>query len=81
MKKPIIFLLDDDMAVLKAVERDIKSEFRKNYRVLATDSANEALESLTTLKNKGEVVALFISDQRMPEMLGVEFLEKAKKIF
>jgi thioredoxin reductase (NADPH) len=81
MKKPIIFLLDDDPAVLKAVVRDIKSVFRSDYRILATQSAREALESLTELRNKGEVIALFISDQRMPEMLGVEFLEKAKKVF
>lgn len=81
MKKPIIFLVDDDPAVLKAVVRDVKSSYRSNYRILSTQSANEALESLIELKNKGEVIALFISDQKMPEMLGVEFLEKAKKIF
>ncbi len=81
MKKPIIFLIDDDPAVLKAVVRDIKSEFRKDYRVLATESASEGLDYLVELKNKGEIIALFISDQRMPEMLGVEFLEKAKEIF
>jgi thioredoxin reductase (NADPH) len=33
------------------------------------------------LKLKNEAVALFISDQRMPEMEGVAFLEKAKEIF
>ncbi|MCH2233360.1 MAG: FAD-dependent oxidoreductase [Crocinitomicaceae bacterium] len=81
MKKPIIFLVDDDPSVLKAVVRDVKAQYRKEYRILSTQSANEALESLVTLKNKGDVVALFISDQRMPEMLGVEFLEKAKEVF
>lgn len=81
MKKPLIFLVDDDSAVLKAVQRDVKSRFRSAYRILATQSANEALNSLVELKNKGEVVALFVSDQRMPEMLGVEFLERAKKIY
>ena len=81
MKKPIIFLVDDDSAVLNAVVRDVKSAFRSDYRILSTQSANEALEALVELKNKGEVVALFISDQRMPQMLGVAFLEKAKKIF
>lgn len=81
MNKPIIFLLDDDPAVLKAVARDIKAEFRKDYRILATESASEGLSYLVELKNKGEEVALFISDQRMPEMLGVDFLEQAKTIF
>lgn len=81
MKKPIIFLVDDDPAVLKAVVRDVKALYRKEYRVLSTQSAEEGLSSLTQLKNKGEVIALFISDQRMPEMLGVEFLEKAKLVY
>lgn len=81
MKKPIIFLLDDDPAVLKSVQRDIRSEYRKDFRIVATQSANEALEALADFKKKGEVIALFLSDQRMPEMLGVEFLEKAKAFY
>ncbi len=81
MKKPIIFLVDDDMAVLKSVQRDVRSAYRKEYKIMATQSANEALEALTELKKKGETVALFLSDQRMPEMLGVDFLEKAKALY
>jgi len=81
MKKPIIFALDDDPAVLRAVVRDLREAYKREYRILATESADEALDSLKELKNKGEVVALFLTDQRMPEMLGVEFLEKAKEYF
>ncbi|WP_299219978.1 response regulator [uncultured Aquimarina sp.] len=81
MKKPIIFALDDDPQVLRAVTRDLKSEYRKEYRVMSTESANDALEALEDLKKKNEVVALFLVDQRMPEMLGVEFLKKAKHFF
>lgn len=81
MKKPIIFLLDDDPAVLKSVQRDVRSEYRQDYRIIATQSAHEALEALNEFKKKGETVALFLSDQRMPEMLGVEFLEKAKTLY
>lgn len=81
MKKPIIFLLDDDPAVLNAVKRDVRAEYRADYKIMATDSASEALEALKELKNKGETVALFISDQRMPEMLGVEFLEQASTFY
>ena len=47
----------------------------------STESAREALDALKELKQKNEVVALFVSDQRMPEMLGVEFLVEARKIF
>lgn len=81
MKKPIIFIIDDDPAVLKAVLRDVRARYRSDYKVMATESTTEAFEALTDLKNKGEVVALFLSDQKMPEMLGVEFLEKARKTY
>jgi thioredoxin reductase (NADPH) len=81
MKKPVIFLVDDEELVLKAIRRDIRKEFRQDYRVMATPSAQEALDSLTELKKKNQTVALFLSDQRMPEMLGVEFLERAKQAF
>ncbi|MDB5018680.1 MAG: trxB 1, partial [Mucilaginibacter sp.] len=55
--------------------------YGKEYKILSTTSANEALESLTDLKNSSDVVALFVCDQRMPEMEGTAFLEKAIKIF
>lgn len=81
MKKPIIIAVDDDPQVLRAVVRDLRNQYGKEYRIISTTSANEALESLTELKNKNETIALFLSDQRMPEMLGVEFLQKSKAIF
>ncbi|MEO9870050.1 FAD-dependent oxidoreductase [Ekhidna sp.] len=81
MKKPIILLVDDDPSVLKSVTRDVRSMYKSDYKILATESANEALDFLKDLKNRGEVVALFLSDQRMPDMLGVEFLEQAKKFY
>lgn len=81
MRKAILFVIDDDQQVLRAVVRDLRSQYGNEYRILSTTSAREALESLKDLKNKGESVALFLSDQRMPEMLGVEFLENAKELF
>lgn len=80
-KKPIIFSIDDDPQVLRAIRRDLRSEYKADYRIVSTESANEALEVLQELKKKGEDIALFLSDQRMPEMLGVEFLEKAQQIY
>ncbi|WP_350284800.1 FAD-dependent oxidoreductase [uncultured Croceitalea sp.] len=77
MKKPIIIVVDDDAQVLAAIRGDLRSRYRNDYRIMATTSATEALEAILELKNKGEEVALLLSDQRMPEMLGVEFLEQA----
>lgn len=81
MNKPIIFAIDDDPQVLRAIQRDLRGKYRMDFRVLSTNSPKEALETLPELKKKGETVALFLSDQRMPEMIGVDFLEQAKKTF
>jgi len=81
MKLPFIVIVDDDAQVLRAILRDVKSKYREDYRIAATDSANEALDLIKDLKLKNETVALFISDQRMPEMEGIEFLTQAKQIF
>jgi len=81
MDRPIIFTIDDDPQVLRAISRDLKKQYGNEYKILSTTSANEALESITELKNGDDVVALFLCDQRMPEMEGVEFLEKAITVF
>lgn len=81
MKLPFIIIVDDDEHVLRAIQRDVRSNYQREYRISATDSANEALELIKELKLKNETVALFISDQRMPEMEGVIFLEKARELY
>jgi thioredoxin reductase (NADPH) len=80
-KRPIIISVDDDPQVLRSLKNDLRAEFREDYRIISSQSANEVLASLPELKKKGEAVAIFISDQRMPEMEGVDFLEQAKKIY
>ena len=81
MKLPFIIIVDDDKHVLNAIQRDMRNEYSEKYRISASGSAFEALELIKELKLKNESVALFISDQRMPEMEGVVFLEKAKEIY
>ena len=81
MKLPYIIIIDDDTQVLRAIQRDIRNQYRDDYKIAATESAVEALEVIKELKLKNEVVALFISDQRMPEMEGIAFLEIASEIF
>ncbi|WP_266366388.1 FAD-dependent oxidoreductase [Tellurirhabdus rosea] len=81
MKQPIILAIDDDEPVLQALRRDLRQQYRQDYRVIATTSAHEALETLTELKRRKEALALLVSDQRMPEMLGVDFLAQARKLF
>jgi thioredoxin reductase (NADPH) len=81
MIKPIIFSIDDDPQVLRAINRDLKSQYNSEYKIISTISANEALEALVEMKNAGDPVAMFLVDQRMPEMEGVDFLHKAIKLY
>jgi len=77
MAKPVILAVDDDPQVLRAVERDLRRRYAREYRVLRADSGESALDTLGKLKLRGDPVALFLVDQRMPRMTGVEFLEEA----
>lgn len=81
MKLPFIIVIDDDIQVLRALQRDINKQYSNDYRTAAVPSGMEALDLIRELKLKNEAVALFISDQRMPGMDGVSFLEKAKEIY
>jgi len=81
MKKPILFIVDDDVQVLRSIARDIRNVYSKEYRILSTTSAQEALDSMKDLKNRNETIAMFLSDQRMPDMLGVDFLQKARTFY
>ncbi len=81
MKLPYIIALDDDQQVLRSITRDLRSAYSEDYRIVSTTSAAEALDAVNELKKKKEAVALFVVDQRMPEMEGVEFLSEALKVF
>lgn len=81
METPVIFAVDDEPAVLSAVARDLRREYVVQYRVLKADSGITALEAVRELKLRNVPVVLFLVDQRMPRMSGVEFLEEAIEIF
>ena len=81
MEKPVIFLVDDDHQVLHAITRDLKSQYGKKYKIISTSSARQALERIAELKNQSKAIAAIVSDQRMPEMLGIAFLKEAIAIF
>jgi thioredoxin reductase (NADPH) len=81
MAKPVIWTVDDDPDVLRAVERDLRRQYGDRYKVISADSGESALEAVKQLKLRNEAVALFLVDQRMPRMSGVEFLEKAIELY
>lgn len=79
--KPFLVSVDDDPEVSRAVERDLRRNYGEQYRVLRAESGAEALTSLEQLKLRNETVALFLVDQRMPQMTGVEFLAHAIPLY
>lgn len=81
MSTPIILAVDDDPQVRNAVRRDLNAHFAPDYRILDAGSGAEALEVAEALKARGDTVALFLVDQRMPEMTGTEFLLEAKPFY
>jgi thioredoxin reductase (NADPH) len=81
VSKPIILTLDDDPHVLRAVERDLRTKYGTEYRIARAESGRAALELLAEWKRRGQVPALFLVDQRMPNMSGLEFLERASSIY
>jgi len=81
MPKPILLSVDDDSDVLRAIERDLRSQYGAEYRVIGSDSPEKALDILKQLKVRSDKVALMLADQRMPQMNGVEFLQEGMQIF
>lgn len=69
---PKVLFVDDEENILKALKRLFVEE---NLTVLTASSGKEGLEIL-----KNNEIAVIVSDQRMPEMTGAEFLEKSLKI-
>ncbi len=81
MNEPVILAIDDDAQVLAALRRDLKTHYQGDYRVLAASSGETALVTVRELKTRGDALAMVISDQRMPAMLGVDVLAKCRELY
>ncbi|MGB5635801.1 MAG: FAD-dependent oxidoreductase [Waterburya sp.] len=81
MAKPIILSVDDDLEVLQVISRDLRKQYGDRFRIVRANSGASAIETLEQLKLRNDAVALLLTDQRMPDMNGVEFIEKAAPIF
>jgi thioredoxin reductase (NADPH) len=81
MAKPIIMTIDDEQHVLNAIARDLQAHYQSDYRIVKASSGSDALEAVQEFKRRNDSIALFLADQRMPSMSGVEFLEEAIKLY
>jgi len=81
MARPVLLAIDDDTSVLEAVVQDLRREYGATYRIMRAGSGQAALDTLAQLQVRQEPVALLLSDQRMPGLTGVEFLEQARELY
>ncbi|WP_348269102.1 FAD-dependent oxidoreductase [Edaphobacter paludis] len=81
MPKPILLAIDDDTSVLEAVVQDLRRHYGQSYRIVRAASGGAALDICRQLLERKDTVALFLSDQRMPGMTGVDFLQQALKLY
>ena len=81
MTKPILMTIDDEPHVLNAIARDLQAYYQSDYRIVKASSGDEALDAVQEFKRRNDSIALFLADQRMPSMSGVEFLEEAIKFY
>ena len=78
--KPTILTVDDDPAVSQAITRDLRQQYGADYQIVrAHRRAPRRSTVLAEFALRDRPVALIASDQRMPEMTGVEFLEQARR--
>ncbi len=73
--------VDDEPQVLNAVERDLRQHYRSTYQIIKAGSGAEALAAVRRLKERGTAVALFLADERMPQMSGTEFLAETRELY
>ncbi len=78
MPKPTILTVDDDPQVSQAISRDLRARYGEHYRIVRAGSGADALEVLAQLAVRDRPVALIASDQRMPQMTGIEFLDRSR---
>ncbi|HXA62569.1 MAG TPA: FAD-dependent oxidoreductase [Streptosporangiaceae bacterium] len=80
-RRPVVLAVDDDPQVLRAIRRDLRRSYSGRYRIVTVASAAEALDVLDDLVGRKDEPALLLSDQRMPETNGVEFLRRSLALF
>jgi thioredoxin reductase (NADPH) len=76
-----IVTIDDDPGVSRAVARDLRRRYGEQHRIVRAESAEEGLDALRQMKLRGDLVAVILADYRMPQMNGIEFLERAMDIY
>ena len=80
MSHPVLFVIDDDPGVVRALRDDLGRRFGEDFRVIGTSSAAAGLAMLRELADEHLTVAVLIVDHKMREMPGVEFVARAHRM-
>lgn len=74
---PVIFVVDENAATLRRMERDLERRFGRDYRIVTSPSATNGIRTLERLAAGLSTVALICASLQMSGMTGAEFLERA----
>jgi len=80
MSGPVLVAVDDDRECLSALERELGDRYSRDYRIVCTPSADDALAKLESLAEEGEEVALVLAGQWLPETTGSELLGQVRRL-
>jgi thioredoxin reductase (NADPH) len=80
-QKPSILVVDDENEVVNAVVRDLRSRYGSEYRLLSATSGAEAIATINDLALRGDPLALILTDQRMPQITGLDVLRASIEPF
>lgn len=81
LNKPILAAVDKDEKSLLFVGQELRKRYGADYEVICDPSAEVVLSMLQTLKDEDRQVALLFTDQSLPEMTGIEFLNRAHNLY
>lgn len=81
INKPVILCVDDERFVLDSINKQLQRHFKDLYEYEFAESAEEALEIIAELVQKGNNIIMVITDQIMPGMCGDELLAKIYQLY
>src|SRR5438046_5291180 len=81
MPKPVLLSVDDDSDVLRAIERDLRSQYGAEYRVMGSDSPESALDILKQLKVATKRLGCFLVDSGWRGRMEGNFFRGPRRYF
>src|SRR5918912_1219371 len=79
--RPVLLAVHGEPAIACALERPLRREFAsRGYEAMCVDTASSAIDLLRILKERGEDVAILVTDQRLSGTTGLDLIGEARKL-